>query len=85
MISVGEVSKSVVYEVSLVFRWMGESGYSQVLNVGHAYFINCHSERRSHRSVSHLFVEGVVVLKVGVVQGEVKEGVDSVQGYVTRK
>ena len=85
MISVGEVSKSVVYEVSVVFRWMGESGYSQVLNVGHAYFSKCHSERRSHRSASHLFVEGVVVLKVGVVQGEVKEGVDSVQEYVTRK
>ena len=69
----------------LVFRRMGESGYSQVLNVGHEYFSKWHSERRSHRSASHLFVEGVVVLKVGVVQGEVKEGVDSVQGYVTRK
>ena len=85
MIYVGEVSKSVVYEVSVVFGWMGESGNGQVLNVGHVYFSKCHGERRSHRSASHLFVEGVVVFKVGVVQGEVKEGVDSVQGYVTRK
>ena len=84
MISVGEVSKPVVYEVSVVFGWMGESGNGQVLNVGHAYFSQCHGERRSHRSASHLFV-GVVVFKVGVVQGEVKEGVDSVQGHVTRK
>ena len=67
---IGEVSKSVVYEVPVVFRELAGGIYGLLFSLGDEYCCWGDSKWRSQGSTGFFFIESVAVLKVGVVEGE---------------